>query len=44
MKSDFHVAGRTLKWTWREKGAVTVVPEMSSADTLPHWAIELLDG
>ena len=42
--SDFHVAGRTLKWTWRVKGAVTVVPEMSSADTLPHWAIELLDG
>jgi len=41
---DFDVAGRTLKWTWRAKGAATVVPEMSSADTLPHWAIDLLDG
>jgi PucR C-terminal helix-turn-helix domain/GGDEF-like domain len=41
---DFNVAGRTLKWTWPEKGAATVVPEMSSADTLPHWAIDLLDS
>jgi hypothetical protein len=41
---DFDMAGCTLKWTWRAKGAATVVPEMSSADTLPHWAIDLLDG